>query len=199
MSVRGECLLLTGRLSPNVNHRTPSASARSRRRFAGLLLVIAILGVVAIAASLRPPESPLPLGSPFPELSLEDWTTGAARRFEPRGAKPTLVLVVHTACQFCAEEMAQLDANRAQLDARLVVVTPETAPPAAYMSRWSRLEQDSTIVWVRGRASELKRLLRVHATPSLYVYDSSAMLRKSFRGLTDVDAIAKAINSAASR
>ena len=181
-----------------IRNRCTSMPSTVRQRLIVLLVVMAVLGCGILAASIRGPSAPLPPGTAIPKLDLVDWRTGSTRALGS-ASLPTVVILMRSECSYCKEELTDIAAHFDALrSARYVLVTSETAPPADYAERWPRLASDSTVAWVRAPAAQLAAALHTQATPSIFIYDRGGHLRRSFRGLTGVEAIGRELASAAS-
>ena len=157
-----------------------------RRRFYALLAIGAILGCGLIAASARRRVVPLTPGEPFPALDLVDWRGGSPVVLATTRS-PTVVILVHSGCHFCAEQLDELSEHFSALpNASIIILTGETAPPADHPARWPRLASDSAVRWVRGNPTQVLAAYRTLETPSLFIYDRQGRLRRSFRGLTQM-------------
>src|SRR4051812_49033906 len=99
-----------------------------RRVMAGMFLLV-VLGTGGwVAAQAMRPET-LPVSAPIPATTYRPWG-GAPQPLRAAGRVPTMVVLFHSQCSHCHEELDLLDRDLAALGpVRLVLLTGEDTLP----------------------------------------------------------------------
>ncbi len=135
---------------------------------------------------------PMPLGSVLPDLEIRT-LEGVGTTFRTGGASRLVVMVYHTTCSACVEELRMLegDVERfATLDLTLALVTDEDAEVVDLLREdWPALASSPRVQWVLSDDAALEEAFPLPGTPGLYVFGRQRTLLRKVLGQKTLDAL----------
>ena len=167
------------------------------RRVLAFTLTAAMLVLAGWLLLEAAKPDPMPLGSVLPDLEIRT-LEGVGTVFPIGEGSRLVVMVYHTTCPACLEELRMLerDAERfATLDLTLALVTDED-PEVVDLLRadWPTLASSPRVQWVISDEAALKEAFPLPGTPGIYVFGRQGTLLRKVLGQRTLDALVAGLN-----
>jgi peroxiredoxin len=159
-------------------------SPGARRAFAAAVVLIVLTGTTWIVVhAMQPPA--LAIASQMPAIAYR--AASDSSTLVPARNQPTLVVFFHTACEYCTQEFARLNADTARLaGAAVYLLSPEKSLDFAGMKRrWPALTAASNVIVGSVAAGEFEKSFGTLLTPAHFVFDAEGRLVDRVVGLVD--------------
>jgi hypothetical protein len=164
-----------------------------RRVMAGVFLLAVLATGGWVAAQAMRPEV-LPVSASIPPIQYHP-AGGAPRRLQAAERIPTMVILFHSQCGHCHQELDLLNRDLAALGpVKLVLLTGEdTLPTRAIHARWRNLAAAPNVEWGTVRREDFSRGFGVLSTPAIFAFGPDGRLRRKVVGEAKLEFLAAAL------
>ena len=166
-----------------------------------VVIIIVIVGLVSwlVYSSVRKLEQKeirMKIVSSIPSLSFQDLNGNPIQLNEITFAKPMVLILFNSECEYCRYEAMSISENIDRLDEAMIVFlsTEEIDVIRSFGETYGLLEH-ANILCGQVDYLELTAVFKSVSYPNIFIYGKDGRLVKEFRGETKIEAILNAVNN----
>ncbi|MCH8234485.1 MAG: redoxin domain-containing protein [Bacteroidetes bacterium] len=166
-----------------------------------VVIIIVIVGLVSwlVYSSVRKLEQKeirMEIISSIPSLSFQDLNGNPVQLNEITFAKPMVLILFNSECEYCRYEAMSISENIDQLDeAMIVFLSAEEIDVIRSFGETYGLLEHANILCGQVDYPELTAVFKSVSYPNIFIYGNDGRLVKEFRGETKVEAILNAVKN----